>query len=122
MIILTVILYKEAKNVKDFEKITTDIAILDSNEYIHWVCKLHVYDIRLSRMYLDGKVTDTQFDKFGFNGTFQHLAKLATMPMFTSQMTLSIFRMNLKLQQSSHRSLHDNDWLQRTKINIKSIQ
>lgn len=119
MVILFAILYRESTSIKNFQKIGTEIAILDANGHMQRVCKLHLYYVGLSRMYFDGKVSDSQFDKFGFSGTYSHLASLQRLPIPPSQMTLNMFRMDMKLKQSSYWRLHDAEWLQRSTVKVK---
>ena len=105
--------------ISKFDGITTEIAILDATEYIHWVCKLHILYFDIARLSLDKAVSDNQFDKFGYNGARAQVNMLTKMDDMTSQMTKSFSRLDMQLYKSEIESSDRISMLHNTYLDLK---
>jgi len=108
LIISMIVVYSRETNILNrFSMVSKDIAMLDTHEYLVWICHRQMLDINIGRMVKQGALTETSYNHLGFDNTTNHVWGIFHETGFAGQLPPSLIRLLLKHEMSQFKEYHD---------------
>ena len=110
----------ETREISKFARISNDLVIIDSYEYLSWICYLQTSYMTIRRMIMEGYATDDQFATWGISSMNQRMIKIMQLPDLQGQFIKNTNRLRKGMFNSSYRELYDLHYVENTEIDIKT--
>jgi len=89
-----------------FTRVTADLSILDTHEYLVWTCARQLLDIEVGRMAAMGALYQNSYAQFDIPEIEDHVRMIFNQPGFAGQLPVSLLRMTRKYEDSNFKEYH----------------